>query len=293
MKKYVIYKFTNNINGKNYIGKTNNFERRKLEHLRGSKNPNKVFHYAIKKYGIKNFSYEILFNQKCSKEWIDELEKYFIYFYDSFGKFGYNMTVGGDGYDWSGRKHSEESKIKMSKTKKELIKNGDLKPFNYSLEKRREIQKNNTKIRNSNGSYLTGAIKLKETIKNYSEEKRKQISEKLSLSKLGKCPIPKYIFILIDEFDKQYRFYTLSKLVEYFNLSFNKAYRFVNKGKMSKGLKKYKNNIKANNCENKEILKYDIVWFKDLINLFKNKKEETILSFKNNNFEQYQNLLKD
>ena len=58
-KRYVIYKVTNSINGKVYVGKTYNFEKRKREHIYDIED-NLPFHRALKKYGIDNFVWEII-----------------------------------------------------------------------------------------------------------------------------------------------------------------------------------------------------------------------------------------
>ena len=88
-----IYKIENLINHKIYIGQTNNPQRRFQEHrAKGYEiNTHKVLYYAFDKYGIDNFSFEII--EKTNDP--NEREKYWITFYDSFEN-GYNMTEGGD-----------------------------------------------------------------------------------------------------------------------------------------------------------------------------------------------------
>lgn len=98
MKKYLVYKFTNQINNFCYIGITSSpIERRIKRHLNDSeKDDGLYFHRALSKYGIQNFTVEILEDNILEEE-IDEKEKYYIKLYDSFflnGK-GYNMTTGG------------------------------------------------------------------------------------------------------------------------------------------------------------------------------------------------------
>lgn len=91
MEKY-IYKIENLINHKIYIGQTNNYKRRFIEHKnRGYKKDTKVLYYAFDKYGIENFDFSII---EFVKNY-NEREKYWIKYYDSFEN-GYNMTEGGE-----------------------------------------------------------------------------------------------------------------------------------------------------------------------------------------------------
>lgn len=98
-----IYKYTNNINGKVYIGQSIDLQQRRYAHKSSAFNEkandyNSQFHQAIRKYGLENFSYEIIAqisNEEYSKKMLDELEQYFIKFYNSYHN-GYNATIGGD-----------------------------------------------------------------------------------------------------------------------------------------------------------------------------------------------------
>lgn len=98
-----IYKYTNKINNKVYIGQSINLEKRKYTHKSSAFNEkandyNSQFHKAVRKYGLENFSYEVVVeisNEEYSKEILDDLEKYFIQYYNSF-RCGYNATEGGD-----------------------------------------------------------------------------------------------------------------------------------------------------------------------------------------------------
>jgi hypothetical protein len=91
-----IYKITNDINGKIYIGKTyNSIEKRFKEHCKDRlkrKCEQRPLYSAMNKYGVEHFHIELL-EETDNPE---EREKYWIEYYGSF-KNGYNATTGGDG----------------------------------------------------------------------------------------------------------------------------------------------------------------------------------------------------
>lgn len=89
-----IYKITNLINGKAYIGQSINIEGRWGQHLRKCKYPCDA---AIQKYGKENFSFEVL--EECPRSKLNEREVYWIAYYDTYLGYGYNLTPGGDGAD--------------------------------------------------------------------------------------------------------------------------------------------------------------------------------------------------
>lgn len=90
-----IYKIENKINHNKYIGQSVNIEKRWEYHkymytiMTGSK-----LYTAIRKYGIENFSFEII--EECPVEKLLEREFYWIDYYDSY-KHGYNCNPGGTG----------------------------------------------------------------------------------------------------------------------------------------------------------------------------------------------------
>lgn len=94
-----IYKITNLINQKSYIGKSKNIEERWQSHLRPSSwkaQPNKPLYRAFKKYGIQNFSFIILEELSEYEKNSNEREKYWIQYFNTYEN-GYNATLGGDG----------------------------------------------------------------------------------------------------------------------------------------------------------------------------------------------------
>lgn len=91
--KGIIYKITNKVNGKSYIGQTRySLEFRWRQHIH--KKDNTYFHNALRKYGINNFSIEII--EECEISKLNEREIFYIAKFNTF-KDGYNLTIGGDG----------------------------------------------------------------------------------------------------------------------------------------------------------------------------------------------------
>jgi len=98
-----IYKTTNTVNGKVYIGK----EKHNDKNYIGS---GRILNNAIKKYGKEVFVKEIL--EDCSLDIIDERECYWIDHYDSTNwDIGYNITKGGTGGDTTSLHPNKEAVI--------------------------------------------------------------------------------------------------------------------------------------------------------------------------------------
>lgn len=99
----LIYKIINHVNNKIYIGKTSNsMERRFKEHISESKksrSQKRPLYDAFNKYGIENFSIELVEDNLTDEE-ACEREKFWIANYKSYIGFddcnGYNATLGGD-----------------------------------------------------------------------------------------------------------------------------------------------------------------------------------------------------
>ena len=90
-----IYKITNLINGKIYIGQSVDINKRWRQHKRNSqikgREYDKYLYRAFRKYGLENFSFELLL--ECSPQELNEKEKYFINLYSS-DTLGYNSQKG-------------------------------------------------------------------------------------------------------------------------------------------------------------------------------------------------------
>jgi len=110
---FSVYKITNLVNGKHYVGFTTNPDDRWYNHQRCSDLDKKNTHLynAMRKYGVKNFKFEILYQSMDYEHTHKTMETYFIKEYDSFNN-GYNMTLGGEGS--YGREDSPETTVKRS-----------------------------------------------------------------------------------------------------------------------------------------------------------------------------------
>lgn len=110
-----IYKITNNVNQKVYIGQTKKtIEERFSAHIQKAKvYTNRYLYDAMNHYGYENFNVEQI--EECEDALLDEREIYWISFYHSNEKdFGYNMTSGGGGGDtWTNNPHKEETSKKI------------------------------------------------------------------------------------------------------------------------------------------------------------------------------------
>lgn len=116
--KYILYEHRNKINGKRYIGITNNKTKRwygKGKHYEGCP----YFFAAIQKYGWDAFEHNVLIYD-LSLEEANRLEIHFIGKYRTCEKeFGYNLAIGGaNAPTMLGKHHSEETKLKMSKSQR-------------------------------------------------------------------------------------------------------------------------------------------------------------------------------
>ena len=121
-----IYKITNKLNGKVYIGQSIDIDTRWRQHINAK--DDFAIHRAIQKYGKENFKFEVLL--ECPVDMLNVWERDMIALYDCISPKGYNLTEGGEGYQCSeetrlkmsniqkGKHHSEETRHKISESQK-------------------------------------------------------------------------------------------------------------------------------------------------------------------------------
>ena len=106
----IIYKITNKVNNKVYIGLTTlTLEYRWKRHITESKNVSNEKHLykAIRKYGLENFLVEEI-DHSSSLEELGELERKYIKQFDSTNpNRGYNLTAGGERHQYDGNSQSK------------------------------------------------------------------------------------------------------------------------------------------------------------------------------------------
>lgn len=107
-----IYKITNAVNDKSYIGQTiHDAEKTRIRrHLNGHSRGSELVKRAIEKYGKDAFTYEILYDG-IIPEFLDDLEIEAIKKFNTIAPNGYNLTTGG-----GSSSPSEETRRKISKT---------------------------------------------------------------------------------------------------------------------------------------------------------------------------------
>lgn len=184
----IIYKITNKVNGKVYIGQTkNSLQYRWNQHC--SPSNCRLLHRAIQKYGKKNFTVEQI-DVACDQDELNEKEQYWIAFYDSTNpEKGYNLTSGGDQCEMSeetrskisksntGKKHSEETRRKMSLSKKG-------QPC-YWKGKKRSIETLQKMSKSTKGRRISDEWKRKISLGCIGKKRSNETKRKMSESKMG------------------------------------------------------------------------------------------------------------
>lgn len=149
-----IYKITNKINQNSYIGQSSNINKRWKNHIIASNNPNdKCYNYplyrAFRKYGIENFSFEIL--EECSQNELNYKEIYWIKHFSPI----YNQTTGGDHCITSSKLSLEE----VNEIKNILLKDVEGKISHSILAQKYQVHKDTIRDINTGRTWFDENLK--------------------------------------------------------------------------------------------------------------------------------------
>jgi group I intron endonuclease len=161
-----VYKITNNVNKKCYVGITKHtFEKRYYSgNWWKSGSVNRLLKKSVLKYGIENFTVVILEDGICETK-LEERERVYITLFSSFVPSGYNLTTGGNykynvsiesiektvasrrerflkyGSSQKGKPRNPESIRKMMETQKRQYTEGTRQPWNKGKKTGRPSEK--------------------------------------------------------------------------------------------------------------------------------------------------------
>lgn len=165
---YTVYKHTNKINGKIYIGITSRKPEERWESGHGYYG--QPFYNAIEKYGWNNFDHEILFDGLSEEQAKDKEIALIEEYHSADTRYGYNASKGGESAN--GMKHSEETKERISRSLKGRV--SPNKGILWSEERKKSVSGENSvwygrkhteetkqKMRNSYRYHITDESKKK------------------------------------------------------------------------------------------------------------------------------------
>lgn len=216
-EKVYIYKITNLINGKVYIGQTNNLKRRWHQYKHASKQSEhcQLITKAIAKYGIDNFKIEKI-DEVDSREEANEKEEYYMNLYDSRNlNVGYNIMTGGGVFGVT-----DYVKDKISKGLLEYYKTHNGTNYGKKFTEKHKLAMSISAIGKpgtNTGKKFTEEHKDKISKSNMYKKHSDETLKKISSFRIGKSPPNKRItneiiidvrknYLSIKEFSKKYNF---------------------------------------------------------------------------------------
>ena len=141
----VIYKITNKINNKVYVGRTiYGFDLRYGKNW-WEKSHSKKLKNSIDKYGVENFEVCKILDIAYSNKELNDKEKYYIEKYKSYDKkYGYNILKGGSPTDFELYRYNMSKAVKNSETH---IKKTSTKEFSEKMSKNMKYRMENTNLK--------------------------------------------------------------------------------------------------------------------------------------------------
>ena len=204
LKESGIYKITNLIDKKIYIGSACYLKRRKRQHFSLLKNNihyNKHLQNAWNKYGEKNFKFEII--EECDKEILLKREQCWLDFYKCYDQaIGYNLNPIAESN--LGRHWDENTKKKISESLK-----GENNPF-FGIPRSEEVKK---KISIANSGENNGMYNKKKELhhffgKHHTKESRKKMSDShIGIQSGENHPRAKLTWAQVNEIREEYKLY--------------------------------------------------------------------------------------
>ena len=147
---FKIYKYTNNVNGKVYIGQTKCTLKERAQSGGRNYRECRKFYNAIQKYGWNSFSGEILVDGLTADE-ANRLERFYIMQYRSTeDEFGYNISLGGDQHEMS-----DESRLLISKKAKQRYQDPSKNPM-YGRTHSDEVREHMSEIKRGASNPMFG-----------------------------------------------------------------------------------------------------------------------------------------
>lgn len=230
---FKIYLRTNTVNGKKYVGQAKDFKRREYQwHDTKQSYAGALINNARKKYGVENFKTEILDECETLEE-ANELEKYYIKKLNTKFPNGYNLNDGGGSN--VGYKASEETRKKIAESGKGRIAVNRKKVYQYTLDGKfiREWEcVRDTEKEGFNHGHVANCCRGEESqhkgflwvydeskVEAYEKKKRKplskEIKQKMSEARKGKCIKTVYQFTLEGKLVKEWSSITETSMEGY------------------------------------------------------------------------------
>lgn len=135
-----IYKITNIVNGKFYIGSSVNIRKRWISHkcdLNKQRHHNRHLQFSFNKHGFDCFKFEVL--EQCSRELLKDTEQKYLDRIDNdkcYNIFKESYAVNGKNHPMYGRTHSKEARLKIKIARSKQV-------ISHSLETKKKISEGN------------------------------------------------------------------------------------------------------------------------------------------------------